>query len=1786
MLIWLLHIFHLFCICTLVFASSTVVADEEDHVPSIASTSGMPSSLVNGSVCAITGEYVESELDMVLPGPEPLILRRIYSSNNDTCAHFYDAWQLAHPSSLTIDRTRQMQDGHERKRYLAHLLEPSGSELLYHGKIEHKGLNKQEFLPPKGLTNCAAGEISARTNLRNQTFFILNTRNYARVDEPNGTTRHFTKFQKEGVGDLVERHYHQYMTSKPNGHELRYCYDEEDGRLISMGAHRKNHKSKYSIFKFDYEPITEGAYHSGIRVNVTASDKRQVIYEFQRIPLKKDNRYYLVQAIPSDGPKTTYCYSYKSLSPHMHVGMKEHPEGRYLETTYYTPGNNNLSNVLQIDCSANDPRIDRVSMQRAPVGHDQTPITTHLYHYCLNPGKDSGYTDVYDAQRHLTRFHYDDDQHLTCIERFTGKWPNPFQAYSKEHYIWRDNNLIGTFLQDHSGRFLNYDDCGNIANETFYGKLTSAETPPLIVHEGYPVQNGCETYNKYYTYQSNRRHLPLTETEDNGKTVQYDYKPGTDLVSARLLSQGSAIKLRQFYEHNEDGIVTKVVTDNGSSKILSDLTGVTEQHITRIQPREKMPIGLPEWVEEFYLDLKTHKEVLIKQTWSEYSPEGRLIKQIHYDSQENERYTLTWKYDTHGNVIQETNALGQIITRKYDANDNLIEQQGPGITTSRYAYDYSNRLISQVDEDAHDRSTIQHRYDYLGNRIATIDRYNNTTEYVYDEFNRLIATTTPDHATTSIAYDIANNPIQVTDPLGRITKTTYNARGKPTAIFYPDGTVQRLEYYRDGTLHKTIAPNGTVTTYAYDVMGHVISEEVCADGQISRKTSTYDAFHLLSTTDAEGLTTTYSYDGAGRLTCVASGNHLTTYVYDPLGRVAKMVSGGIIKLYEYDLLDRVIQEREQNHSGEILLSTEYAYDADGNRSQVIKHTQQGASYTTIEFNGHHQPIALTDALGNTTHVVYNHNHSYNGQLMLRKETTDPCGNTTYETYDSMRRIVESTSRNAVGVLLAQTQFAYDHLGNLTQRTDEAIVNGQPIRQSLSTWEYNSVNKVISQREGVGTHEQRETQYRYNACGQKEAQIKPDGTQLLFTYDGHGRLRTYTASDNSFSYAYTYNRNHLPVQIHDAVQNCSTTRNYDPYGNMTKETLNNGLELAYEYDLSNRLQHMVLPDKSHVRYHFDGSRLTQVMRLSPEQKILYAHQYHEYDLAGNPSSMILPFNSDRVKVHYDLLSRPTSIASKQRSDTLQYDAVGNLRHYEIADPLAKISSDYTYDDLYQLTSETGFEAHAYAYDSLNNRIMKDSHQHTHNALNQLLQQQDTTYRYDHNGNRVQKNTVQYRYDALDRLIEVVDGDNHTSYTYDSFNRRMTKTNQGSTWKYIYQNSNEIGAYVNGQLTELRILGAGLGAEIGAAVALELSQQVYIPRHDHNGNVTTLLDVSGNPVETYRYTAFGEETILDTTGNEISSINPWRFSSKRIDPETQFVYFGNRYYDPGIGRWVTADPLGFADGPNLYAYLRNSPLIHIDPYGLEAGDAYRASVQAALDSPRISKQLRDDRKKKKTVDRYDQQARKQNETSTDSCYSVAWESFCRGDNNPMNDYTDKPWRRPSDHTPFDDATNLDYSSGHEVIAIAASVGALFAWEYVGLRGSQYLVSTARIHLKNLARKYVVKQTKNKILRLEDKSEKFDWRFPENPNNFLKNLARDSEGHIYVAQNLRIRPEIHVLKPGAKYCPRHHSQHYHVETRINPKDGWIDKENVIIVKPPGYQKGAGTGFLPGEYFPGIQR
>src|SRR5207247_1152195 len=65
---------------------------------------------------------------------------------------------------------------------------------------------------------------------------------------------------------------------------------------------------------------------------------------------------------------------------------------------------------------------------------------------------------------------------------------------------------------------------------------------------------------------------------------------------------------------------------------------------------------------------------------------------------------------------------------------------------------------------------------------------------------------------------------------------------------------------------------------------------------------------------------------------------------------------------------------------------------------------------------------------------------------------------------------------------------------------------------------------------------------------------------------------------------------------------------------------------------------------------------------------------------------------------------------------------------------------------------------------------------------------------------------------------------------------------------------------------------------------------------------------------------------------NSQSPFRFSTKYQDDESDFLYYGFRFYNPSTGRWLSRDPIEEGGGLNLYCFAYNSPLSWFDRDGL--------------------------------------------------------------------------------------------------------------------------------------------------------------------------------------------------------------------------------------------------------------
>lgn len=115
-----------------------------------------------------------------------------------------------------------------------------------------------------------------------------------------------------------------------------------------------------------------------------------------------------------------------------------------------------------------------------------------------------------------------------------------------------------------------------------------------------------------------------------------------------------------------------------------------------------------------------------------------------------------------------------------------------------------------------------------------------------------------------------------------------------------------------------------------------------------------------------------------------------------------------------------------------------------------------------------------------------------------------------------------------------------------------------------------------------------------------------------------------------------------------------------------------------------------------------------------------------------------------------------------------------------------------------------------------------------------------------------------------------------------------------------------------------------------VAMLRSSTTSYYQADALGSITSLSNVAGTLAQTYTFDSFGKQTAASG-----SLTNPFQFTGREFDTETNLSYYRARYYDPTIGRFLSEDQRdasGLGEFPNLYFYVKNSPVNLIDPFGL--------------------------------------------------------------------------------------------------------------------------------------------------------------------------------------------------------------------------------------------------------------
>ena len=1559
--IYLLYFCLIFSFTTPLFAETEPELVVNDELASVTALEGLPSSIVNGAVCVISGLRIDHEVDFVLSGPDQLVFERVYSSA-PSIGNLGTGWNVNHGSKAECF----FMNNYGESDLACFITDPTGSRSFHKKKGERSDLKKESVVElkleePKGLTNGAAGEISARTNPRNRRAKWLPKKKQIVCENGAKEVRTFCCTDKD-------RYYAIANETKPNG--LTYHYHPHRDQFLSIKKLEWLHtQTKKRFGFFDVSIKSDKRRDKPYIVQLQTSDQRKIEYQvdkhiyYREVDITVNERLipdvipifynYLSKVKNSYKPEENYSYKKSYYNETLLLDKKEWPENRYIKTNYYKPvsavakGNILYETVGDVSAKRNVYWVDRVKSLYAPVGTTEKAIQTHrfLYDFTYKTNHDNslksqkGSTHVFDAYLHRTSYTYDSDNHLQEIAKFAGKGESIL--YSKEKFHWgkksNRGNLLTKYLEDHLGnifylrRYL-YDQEGNILENRLYGSLTGRKGVAIHLNENGIPTNPYECEIKKYGYSKNGYNLVLFEEDSNGVRTQMRYVPGTNLVEARFKIFQGKVFSREFFEYDDSMAVARKIVDDGETRRKGSLVGASCRLVVDYINRQAVPVGLPQHEMHSYLDFTTGQLVRLRRTTFDYNPQGKMVSQHLFDANDQLHSVQTWEYDAHGNITKQVDALGQVTEMSYDANDNLICQTGPSTGHQILnRYDFMNRLIEkrEIHCDGKEFSTT-FSYDYLGNCVSQVDPYGNETRLDYDAFSRPITTYLPPVANEEgqqvtpilhTKYNIAGYHIEKIDAKGNTTAMEYNIRGQPTKIIYPDGTFERFFYRLDGKLCLKRSREGVRTVYELDAIGRILSETISStDGSLPKVTRyTYNNSQLTCLTDSEGVETHYTYDGAGRLTFTVKENKRTQTIYDSLGRPAE--------LREWDAADQVLCERVQDAEGNLLSETRYEYDTNGNQTLV----QNGDQITTTLYNLHNNPVKIINGAGETTYTQYERFVNEFGQSVLQSITTDALGFQTVDTYDSANQLVCSERLSPYGKLLTRTINRYDLNGNLAEVTHALVEEGE-VKESVTTRRrYNVNNQMTEETEAVGTPEQRTTYYFYNALSQLHKKLRPSGQELLHSYDSLGRLQRLYTADGQIDYLYEYDKKDQVTQVMDQVTGQATTRRYNTFSQIASETLAHGLTLDYGYDHLDRICRLDLPDHSAVQYIHGALNLKEARRLQAG-KVSYTLAETKHNLCGQVEEVLLPGNNGSAFYQYDTMGRCTKISSnghEQQVPAGGYDPVGNLTH----DLFNGEERFFEYDELNQLTSEKG---RRYQFDSLFNRTQTDDLVCRYNALNQLLSQGEEQFSYDKNGNMVERRfkdqVTRYSYDALDRLISIQKGQTEVRYAYDAFNRRISRRVGEKEQLFLYLSLEEVGLWEAGQLKEFKLL---VKNQTSSIAAIEIDEKLFVPHHDLSGNIVALTNEKGELVEKYCYSAFGECQVTDSRGKSLPKSlvgNCWQYASKRKEEISGLISFGLRDYDPILARWLCTDPAGQEGGANLYVYVFNSPLLYKDEFGL--------------------------------------------------------------------------------------------------------------------------------------------------------------------------------------------------------------------------------------------------------------
>lgn len=885
----------------------------------------------------------------------------------------------------------------------------------------------------------------------------------------------------------------------------------------------------------------------------------------------------------------------------------------------------------------------------------------------------------------------------------------------------------------------------------------------------------------------------------------------------------------------------------------------------------------------------------------------------------NQQHRLEEVFDADDTSIPSLRYTYDTLNRVKEARDAVALQAGP---RNAYQFFIADGVRGERIDPAGGRYTVL--YDTKKRPMAYLDELDRQTAVMHDGRGRVTEYIYPEEDREILKYDARNN----TTELVRLPKgcaqepCTPNAALKITAEW--NTTWNKPNWILDARNNQTdfvYYPSGNGAS----LLNTATRPAAASGGARPVYTFTYNSRgQLLTTTDPTGVGVLNSYHST-------NGNLLSSTL-DPGGIDA--VTG-----YGYDVIGNLASTTDPR-----LNVTEYGYDNNRRKTHTLSHNGNVAAPLIAAQK------TIYDPLGRVT--TEQAGTAFSGTTVTAWQTVKSM------TYTETGKV--KTEENGAG---NRTTYTYEDMDRVFQIED-------PVSRR-TRFDYNVAGEVLKEIRAYGTARQQDyATYTYSLNGQRKTVKDANNNRSEYFYDGFDRLKKLCFPQSTLG------------QNAPNAADCEQYE-FDENGNRKKLIKRDGLEILYVYDNLNREKLKDWPDGAandvFSDYDLAGRPLWKRFGSTGGQGIDYTYGdtakrltaetsfgrvlAFEYDDNNNRTRVTHP-DTNYISYEYDALNRMTYVRENGAMS-----GAGVLAHYEY-DALSRrdyltrgngTTSDFGYDDASRLTSLSqdlggvSFDATLGLGYTLASQLRtrsttntalgwwaapQTSETYVANGLNQYASVNGVNYTHDDNGNLTGDGTRSFGYDVENRLTSV-SGSASMALTYDPLGRLRQTVSGPTTTQYLYDGDRLTAEYNgsgSGTLIRRYAHGAGVDEPIVWYEGAGLTDRRWL-HSDERGSVIAHTDGSG-AASPYSYGPYGEQS--SWSGSRFS------YTGQIMLPEVRLYHYKARVYDPGIGRFLQTDPIGYDDDVNLYAYVGNDPLDRTDPTGAEWG-GFSMGLTPELDPP---------------------------------------------------------------------------------------------------------------------------------------------------------------------------------------------------------------------------------------------